>query len=68
MEHILATTNESRLGGKVSTFSQHFQDLKEYFVSNNDAIFVCFCCIKFFVCFCCIEFNTTETNKNCIVV
>ena len=26
MEHILATTNESRLGDKVSIFSQHFQD------------------------------------------
>ena len=26
MEHILAPTNESRLGDKVSTFSQHFQD------------------------------------------
>ena len=26
MEHILATTNESRLGDMVSIFSQHFQD------------------------------------------
>ena len=26
VEHILATTNESRLGDKVSIFSQHFQD------------------------------------------
>ena len=26
VEHILASTNESRLGDKVSIFSQHFQD------------------------------------------
>ena len=27
MEHILATTNESTLGDKVSIFSKHFQDV-----------------------------------------
>ena len=43
MEHILATTNESRLGDKVSIFSQHFQDciycpFESTFVLKNDAI------------------------------
>ena len=43
VEHILATTNESRLGDKVSIFSQHFQDciywpFESTFVLNNDAI------------------------------
>ena len=31
MEHILATTNESRLCGEVSIFSQRFKDLYESF-------------------------------------
>ena len=43
MEHILAITNESRLGDKVIIFSQHFQDciywpFESTFVLKNDAI------------------------------
>ena len=49
MEHILATTNESRLGDKVSIFSQHFQDciywpFESTFVSTTMQfyLFICF--------------------------
>ena len=67
VEHILATTNEGRLGDKDSIFSQRFQDciywpFESTFVLNNNAILIIYLFYWHFVDIsgsemCCIQSN-----------
>ena len=70
MEHILATTNESRLCDKVSSFSQHFQDCINWpFESTFMVLFYLFFCFIVDISGsekCCIQSNCYQKKSNII--